>query len=137
MPPHVAPELAALVAAAGRPDRIDLLGFVPDIVSLYQGAEVVLVPSRYEGFGLPALEGMASGIPVVTYDNSSLPEVVGDGGLLVPDGDVAELISATHRVLDEPSLAAELRLRGIERAGHFTWATVAESFAELYEDLVR
>ena len=133
VPPFVADELDALVRAADRPDRIEVLGFVPDLVALYQGADAVLVPSRYEGFGLPALEGMASGVPVVAYDNSSLPEVVGDGGLLVADGDIEALLAAVRRVLDEPALGAELRERGVARASTFTWDAVAEAYAALYE----
>jgi glycosyltransferase involved in cell wall biosynthesis len=133
IPPQVAAELDALVQSADRPDRIDLLGFVPDLVPLYQGADVVLVPSRYEGFGLPALEGMASGVPVVAYDNSSLPEVVGDGGLLAADGDVGALLAAVRRVLGDEHLAGELRERAVARASTFTWSAVAEAYAALYE----
>ncbi|MDQ2648016.1 MAG: glycosyltransferase family 4 protein [Actinomycetota bacterium] len=137
VPPQVAGELDALVMAADRPDRIQVLGFVPDLVGLYQGAAAVLVPSRYEGFGLPALEGMASGVPVVAYDNSSLPEVVGEGGLLVADGDTDALLAATRRVLDEASLAEELRERGPARAATFTWDAVADAYTGLYERVAR
>jgi glycosyltransferase involved in cell wall biosynthesis len=133
IPPQVAAELDALVQSADRPDRIDLLGFVPDLVALYQGADAVLVPSRYEGFGLPALEGMACGVPVVAYDNSSLPEVVGDGGWLVADGEIPALLHATRTVLDDPRLAAELRERAVARAATFSWAAVAEAYAALYD----
>jgi glycosyltransferase involved in cell wall biosynthesis len=121
------------VRAADRPDRIDVLGFVPDLVATYQGADVVLVPSRYEGFGLPALEGMASGVPVVAYDNSSLPEVVGDGGLLVADGDVDALVIAVRGLLDDERRADELREQGVARASTFSWDVVAEAYAALYD----
>lgn len=133
VPPHVAAELDALVRSADRPDRIEVLGFVPDLVALYQGAAAVLVPTRYEGFGLPALEGMACGVPVVAYDNSSLPEVVGDGGVLVADGDRAALLAAVRAILDDASWAAELRGRAIARAATFTWAAVAEAYEALYD----
>jgi glycosyltransferase involved in cell wall biosynthesis len=137
VPPHVAGELDALVGAAPRPDRIDVRGFVPDLGALYRHADLVLVPTRYEGFGLPALEGMASGVPVVSYDNSSLPEVVGDGGVLVPDGDVVALADAAVRVLREPALAEDLRGRGRDRAATFSWDRVAEGYAEIYDRVAR
>jgi glycosyltransferase involved in cell wall biosynthesis len=133
VPPHVAGELEQLVRSAPRPDRIDLLGFVPDLAAVYRHADLVLVPSRYEGFGLPALEAMASGAPVIAYDNSSLPEVVRDGGLLVPDGDVDALAAAARSVLTEASLRAELRERGPAHAAGFTWEATAAAYAAVYE----
>lgn len=137
VPAHVADELDALVRASPRPDRIDVRGFVPDLAALYRHAALVLVPTRYEGFGLPALEGMASGVPVVSYDNSSLPEVVGDGGLLVPDGDISALAEATIRVLREPALAEDLRGRGLVRAATFSWARAAAGYAAIYDQVAR
>lgn len=127
-------ELDALVAAAPRPDRIDVVGFVADLPGLLRGAEVVVVPSRYEGFGLPALEAMACGRPVVAFDNSSLPEIVGDGGLLVPDGDVPALAAAVRSVLTEPALATELVERATTRAAAFDWDRAAGQYADLYRD---
>jgi glycosyltransferase involved in cell wall biosynthesis len=129
---HNEHELRALVAASPRPDLVDVLGYVDDIVALYRGADAVLVASRYEGFGLPALEAMACGVPVVAYDNSSLPEVVGDAGVLVPDGDVAQLATALRSVLTDRVRRDELIDAGVRRASTFTWARTAELTAEVY-----
>lgn len=125
-------EFDALVAAAPRPDRLDLPGFVDDLPAVYRRSSVHLVTSRYEGFGFPALEAMACGVPVVAFANSSIPEVVGDAGVLVPDGDVAEMVGAVRRVLDNPVLHAELCQAGLERARQFTWAASAARHAEVY-----
>lgn len=122
----------AMLASAPRPDRIEVLGFVDDLPAVYQGATVHLVTSRYEGFGFPALEAMACGVPVVAFANSSLPEVIGDAGILVPDGDVAAMVAAVRRLLDDSSLRADLAEAGVERARRFTWAESASRHAEVY-----
>jgi alpha-1,3-rhamnosyl/mannosyltransferase len=132
--PWVKPAVAAVVEAAPRPDRVDLEGFVPDLAALYRRADVFLGSSRYEGFGLPALEAMASGTPVVAFANSSTPEIVGDGGILVSDGIVPALVGAVRSVLDDPSKRNEVRERGLERAKCFTWQRCADLHAEVYRD---
>ena len=134
IPPQVREELEGLVAAAPRPDRIELLGFVEDLPALYRAASLVLVPSRYEGFGLPTLEAMASGVPVVTYDNTSLPEVV-PADALVPDGDVAAMAKLAELLLTQPTRHADHVAAGLERAGRFTWSATAERYVELYRDV--
>jgi glycosyltransferase involved in cell wall biosynthesis len=126
------PELAALRAASRHPERIHLLDYVPDLVSLYQGADVFLMCSRYEGFGLPALEAMACGRPVVAFDNSAVTEVVGDGGLLVEDGDVVAMTAAVRRLLDNPTMAAEQSEAALHQAARFTWQRTAQIHAEVY-----
>jgi glycosyltransferase involved in cell wall biosynthesis len=125
-------ELDALRGAARYPERIELLGFVPDLVALYQGAAIYLSTTRYEGFGLTALEAMASGAPVVAFSNSAVTEVVEGGGLLVADGDVPAMVQAARRVLGAPDLAQELRDQGLRHAGAFTWARSAALHAEVY-----
>lgn len=131
------PEFDQVVSAARRPDRIDFQGFVPDLPAVYQGSTVHLMTSRYEGFGFPALEAMACGIPVVGFANSSIPEVIGDAGILVPDGDVQAMVAAVRRVLDEPHLREELAAAGRERARLFCWQRSAERHAELYSAVAR
>jgi glycosyltransferase involved in cell wall biosynthesis len=128
-------ELAALRAAARHPERIDILGYVPEVLPLYQGAAVFLMSSRYEGFGLPALEAMASGAPVVAFANSAVTEVVGGGGQLVDDGDVPAMVAAVRQVLDFPSAASEWQERGLAHAATFTWKACAAVHAEVYRSV--
>lgn len=131
--PWYAGTLASLVAAAPRPDRIELLGHVSfdRLVSLYQGASALLVTSEGEGFGLPALEAMACGAPVVAYDNSATPEVLGAAGVLVPDGALDVLVQRLTSLLRSPEQLLERRAAGIERAGQFTWAASVAAHAEV------
>jgi glycosyltransferase involved in cell wall biosynthesis len=93
------------------------------------------MPSFDEGFGLPALEAMACGTPVVASDRGSLPEVVGDAGLLIPPDDIEALTGAVERVLTDRALAADLRRRGLERARVFTWERTARSTLEVYREI--
>jgi glycosyltransferase involved in cell wall biosynthesis len=110
----------ALAAAADVADRIVLTGYVPDadLAALYSGADAFVFPSRYEGFGLPVLEAMQCGVPVVTTTGGSLPEVAGDAALLVaPDAGDA-LVEAMLEARGSTALAAA----GLARASQFTWA---------------
>ena len=108
---------------AGVRDRVVCTGFVPDadLPALYAGASAFAYPSHYEGFGLPLLEAMACGTPVVTADNSSLPEVAGDAGLAVASTDVDALADALRRVLTDEPLRADLARRALARAATFSW----------------
>lgn len=111
----------------GVADDTRMLGTVPDeeLARLYADADVFVYPSFYEGFGLPVLEAMASGTPVVTSDVSSLPEVAGDAALLVDPYDERELAGAIRRILSDSPLASALRERGLARATTFDWRTHA------------
>ena len=130
-------EVDELVRRAPRPDRIDMLGFVENLPELYRGATAFLCCSRYEGFGLPVVEAMASGVPVVSYANSSLTEVVDDAGVLVPDGEIAAMIDATRAVVDAPSRQRDLREAGLDRARAFSWDACASIYADVFASVAR
>jgi glycosyltransferase involved in cell wall biosynthesis len=129
-------EIARLLDHCEHPDRVELMGFVTndELRALYEGASVLVVTSRCEGFGLPAVEAMATGTPVVAFDNTALPEVIGEGGVLVPDGDVTSMVNECASLIDDPSRAHELSARGIDRAKAFDWAVAARRYAELYRE---
>jgi glycosyltransferase involved in cell wall biosynthesis len=116
-------------------DRVYVLGHVPDaaLPALYSAAEVFALPSLHEGFGLPVLESMACGTPVVASNVYALPEVCGDAAELVDPYDVTEIASALVRVLEDHERAQELRELGLERAALFTWRRSAERHLECYE----
>ena len=100
----------------------------------YNGADLFVYPSLYEGFGFPALEAMACGTPVVTSNSSSLPEVVGDCGVLVDPTRPDELTEAIYRLLVTPSARGELSDRGLERAKSFSWSRAAERTIGVYRE---
>jgi len=116
------------IRTTGMDKRVILTGYVPDddLPALYQGAEVFVLPSRYEGFGLPVLEAMASGTPVITTTATSLPEVAGDAALLFNPDDREALVASLRHILENATLRAELIARGKARARHFTWRKSAE-----------
>lgn len=130
-------EIFRLTESLGLAGEIVFAGYVPeeDLPKLYSGAGVFVYPSIYEGFGLPPLEAMACGIPVVSSNVSSLPEVVGKAGLLVEPLDIEAIAEAIYQVLNSPGLAAELVLRGIERARQFTWEKTAGKTLAVYEQV--
>jgi glycosyltransferase involved in cell wall biosynthesis len=103
-----------------------------DLAALYSGAVAFVFPSLYEGFGLPALEAMACGTPVITSNTTSLPEVVGDAALLVDPTDPDELCEAMSTILSDHSLREELRRKGLMRAAEFSWKRCAELTAAVY-----
>jgi len=119
-------------------ERVSFTGRVSDgqLRTLYAGAAVFAYPSFYEGFGLPPLEAMALGVPVVTVDAASLPEVVGEAALLVPPGDPVALAAALDRILTEPTLRDGLIAAGRARAAEFTWAATAEATVKVYREVL-
>jgi glycosyltransferase involved in cell wall biosynthesis len=121
----------------GLEERVILTGFVPedDLAALYSLAEVFAYPSIYEGFGLPVLEAMACGTPVVSANSSSLPEVVGDAGIMVAPEDAAGWKETLEQVLRNAALQTELRERGLRRAALFTWEAAALSTREVYRQV--
>lgn len=119
-------------------DAVQWTGYVrdEDLPALYSCAAAFVFPSLYEGFGLPPLEAMACGTPVVTSNVSSLPEVVGDAALTVDPYDVAALAAAIERALTDEPLRAELRARGLARAAQFTWERAARETMNVYQQLL-
>lgn len=107
-----------------------------DLQALYTGALCFVYPSYFEGFGLPPLEAMQCGAPVVVGNRTSLPEVVGDAGLLVDPFDERALRSAIERLIDDDSLRKELRAKGLERARKFSWRDTARQTLKAYERAV-
>ncbi|MGD9750922.1 MAG: glycosyltransferase family 4 protein [Acidimicrobiia bacterium] len=127
------------VAAARHRDRIVRLGWVDDATraDLLAGAAVLAYPSVYEGFGLPPLEAMSVGVPVVCSDAGPLPEVTGDAAVRVPVGDHGALAAALARVLHDDATRDRLAHAGPRRAAHFSWAHCAAELAALYRRLDR
>lgn len=124
-PPSAAP--GGRLLALGHLDRARL-------VRVFQAASVFVYPSLYEGFGLPPAEALACGVPVVALDTSSLPEVVGEAGVLVTPGDTAALAAALGRLVAEPGLAAELAGRAAAQAGRFRWQQAAAEMEDVFRE---
>lgn len=129
----------AQVNALGLHDRVRFTGYVAseDLPALYAGARLFAYPSRYEGFGLPVLEAMSCGAPVVTTRVSSMPEVAGDAAMLVPPDDVAALAEALLRVAGDAALRASMSHKGLARARSFTWERCARETIQVYEQVMR
>lgn len=133
--PVVYPPLQPLIERLGVGDRVKLTGWLSDEekIALYQSAALYATPSIYEGFGLTALEAMACATPVLAANRTSLPEVVGDAGLLVEPA-LAPLRDALVQVLNDPALQANLGRRGVARAAEFSWRRTAELTAAAYHE---
>lgn len=130
-------DVRATIDRLGIATRVRRLGRIAasDVAGLYGLASVVAVPSRYEGFGLPAAEAMAHGVPVVVADATALPEVVGDAGVLVAPGDVAAWSDALSDLLGDPARCARLAEAGRARvASSFSWSANARALAEVYRE---
>ncbi len=118
--------------------HVRFFGFVPDhtLAALYRLADVFVFPSLYEGFGLPPLEAMASGTPVITSNVSSLPEVVGDAALMIDPYEPAAIAEAMQRVLTDATLRADLRAKGLARAREFSWERSIGRVREIYDEVM-
>ncbi len=118
-------------------DRVQFLGPIndADLPALYSGALVFAFVSEYEGFGLPPLEAMACGVPVIAGNTSSLSEVIDDAGLLVDPLDVNAIAAALERVVSDSSLRTDLQQRSLNRAAHFSWERTARQTLEIYQSM--
>jgi alpha-1,3-rhamnosyl/mannosyltransferase len=128
-------EVMAAVERLGLTSRVQLCGYVPqsELAGLYRGADCMMFPSRYEGFGLPVLEAMASGTPVVATTAGAIPEVAGDAAVLVPTGDSEALADGVQKALANRE---QLVAAGLERARRFQWGEVARRTLAVYEELL-
>lgn len=132
-------ETAGLAGRLGLGERVVFFGSVADDVlpRLYRGAVALVFPSLLEGFGLPPLEAMACGTPVITSNSSSLPEVVGNAGIMVDPYDVEALADAMQRVMADEVLRAAMSARGLERAKLFSWDNTAEQVLQVLREAAR
>jgi glycosyltransferase involved in cell wall biosynthesis len=131
------PNLRRLVHRFQLHQHVRFLGFVSDatLSVLYRLAAVFVFPSLYEGFGLPPLEAMALGTPVITSNVSSLPEVVGDAAVLIDPTDATAIAGAMARVLGDEALRTELTRRGLERVAAFSWTRSVARVREVYHEM--
>jgi glycosyltransferase involved in cell wall biosynthesis len=127
------------IQAMGLERQVIFPGYVAeaDLPAFYQLAELFAFPSLYEGFGLGPLEAMACGTPVVSSNSSSLPEVVGEAGLLFEPTDTAAMTQALRRILTDEALRAELKQRSLQQAKKFSWAKAAEEHIAVYQSLLK
>jgi glycosyltransferase involved in cell wall biosynthesis len=131
------PAQERLIADLSIEESIQRLGHIPlaQLPDVYAEADLLVIPSLYEGFGLPALEAMAAGTPVVASDRGALPEVVGEAGILVDPTDVAGLADTVAATLAEPQLMTELSRRGVDRARAFSWERTGRETLALYQEV--
>jgi glycosyltransferase involved in cell wall biosynthesis len=125
------------VKTAGLDGSVKYFDYAPkeDLPFLYAGAKLLTLPALYEGFGLPPLEAMASGVPVVVSNISSMPEVVGDAGTLVDPNSVDSIADGLLKVLTDNNLREQMIAKGLERAKQFTWENTARKTLEVFESL--
>jgi glycosyltransferase involved in cell wall biosynthesis len=125
-----------LIGALGLSERVRLIGWVDEVdkPALLRGAACAVFASRYEGFGLPVLEALACGTPMITSNISSMPELLGDAGFAIDPDDAQDLAGAVLSCLVDESLATELRQRGIEQAARFSWAQTARQTLDAYAE---
>jgi len=123
------------VQRVGLDSFVHFTGYVEEehLPAIYNGADLFVFPSLYEGFGLPVLEAMATGTPVITSNCSSLPEVAGDAAILIDPYDIQAIADAIQQVLSNPTLAASLRVKGLARSKTFSWQRTAKETIAVYE----
>ena len=133
------PKLQTLVASNGVEDSVITPGFVPDedLLQLYAISSVFFFPSLYEGFGLPPLEAMAAGLPVVSSNTSCMPEILGDAAVGIDPLDTEAAAREIYGLLTDPQRSALFRERGRKRAAQFTWQRTGEATVRAYEQLAR
>ncbi len=127
------------IAETGMNDAVDFLDYVPDadLPALFGACDAFVFPSLYEGFGLPPLEAMACGAPVVCSNTSSLPEVVGDAALMIDPHNSDEIANAIERIIINPNLSSELHAKGIAQAKKFSWARAARETLAVYKRVMQ
>ena len=133
------PDAANWLDAIARPPlagHVEYVGYVPAErrEALFKGAQLFVLPSFEEGFGLPVLEAMAAGVPVVASNRGSLPEVIGDAGLLIDPDNPENLADAITRIIGDATLRTTCSHRGLDRARQFTWSQTARDVRRAYED---
>jgi glycosyltransferase involved in cell wall biosynthesis len=119
-------------------DKVIFTGFIDDkdLSSIYSGASFFVYPSLYEGFGLPPLEAMQCGLPVITSNNSSLPEVVGDAGIMVDATDESQLCQAMTKLLNDPNLCQQLSKQALQQSQNFSWEKCAAETIAIYQHIL-
>ena len=132
------PEANDTVKELGLESRVTFLDGAAEekLIQLYNDARILILPSFYEGFGLPPLEAMACGTPVIVSDRGSLPEVVGDAGLIIDPDREADIAGAIERLWDSETLRSEFREKGLRRAKDFSWEKTAQGTLRVYEELM-
>jgi glycosyltransferase involved in cell wall biosynthesis len=132
------PEAIQAVKELGLESRVSFLDGATEeeLIQLYNGARILILPSLYEGFGLPPLEAMACGTPVIVSDRGSLPEVVGDAGLIIDPDREDSIAGAIENLWDSETLRSELREKGLRRAKDFSWEKTARETLKVYEELM-
>jgi glycosyltransferase involved in cell wall biosynthesis len=128
-----------LLQEMGIAEFVRFLGFVTesDLVNLYNLSRLLVMPSRYEGFGLPVLEAMACGCPVISSNTTSLCEVTGSAGIQLDPHDEKAWVEAITEVLSGEPLRKQLSAAGLERAGRFSWEAAAEATAAVYQRVMQ
>ncbi len=130
-------ELVKQVEKLGLQNKVKFIGFIPyeHLPYFYNAASVFVYPSIYEGFGLPPLEAMACGCPTITSNITSIPEVVGDGALLINPFDIDELSRSILKILEDQKFTIHLIVKGLKRASNFSWKTTAMNTLKVYSSL--